>query len=265
MKEKEQRWQLLNAYVDHELPADRAAEVSREAASDRAMARDIADLSELKAELGQVMDDDLAVISLPDIPRDRSRPNAVRRWALAASAVLLIVAAGFASSLLMAPGPAEQLRQAAVEAHARWEQQLAPREVTGAQALLASAVTVGLRPALEPFGLRMVAARKVHVGTELSGLHLRYRGSRGCKVSVTIFPNVAAFSAESVRSQRGPVIAYEGFAGDAAYMVLAEDMDEDRLVLVVSAIELTLRRGQLSPDTRTAMAEDPAARASCLS
>jgi anti-sigma factor RsiW len=262
--EKRQRWQLLNAYVDHELPADTAAEVSRDAARDRTMARDIANLSELKAALGQVMEDDLAAMSLPDIPHGRRRPKTARRWALAAAAVMLIVAAGSVFSVLIAPGHAERLRQAAVEAHGLWDQRLAPREQPAGGALLAAAVTVGLRPALELFGLQMVAAREVKVG-ELSGLHLRYRGQRGCRVSVTIFPNAAAFSADPTRSQRGALTVYEGLAGNAAYLVLAEDMDEDRLALVVSAVQSTLTRGRLPSDTRTAMAEDPAARASCLS
>ena len=269
MTEKTTSWETLNAYVDGELPAGAAAEVARALARDSALASQVASLTRLKAAAQEVARerDGAGEITLP-APRRRSwRPAAV------AASVALALAIGLAASLVPNRGerPPSWLTQARAE-HEAWTgpQDLAPPEVGGV--ILVALGQAGAGGYLKAYLPNLTSARLTltHLESVASAdggaaLHAGYRGTRGCKVSLLVLPSGAALPRELTRRDDAALHVFAWRAGPLGYVLLAEGMDEARLVLIAETVHrATLENAPFDPETRTALRQSRARSQPCL-
>lgn len=171
---------MLNAYVDGELPAAQAARISDALLYYRALAQRVAAIHRLKAASAQAFDD----IALPPLPNPA--PPARRERRAIAAALAGLVALGAA---LWTPPPAptpdlaKLIETSPLQAHAVW---------------LHAAIS-GDRPA-HPDGFGWISDITRASGLELvhlsgwrnDGLHLGYRGRNACRLSLFIQPETGA-------------------------------------------------------------------------
>lgn len=229
--------EMLNAYVDGELPHSDAARVARAAAQDPLIAAQIATLRELKAAIPETVPE--RKISLPQPSGLQHGPVS---FAIAACA-LLMVATGFIYLFLQPVAQNTSWSQALYAEHEAWT--FSP-----------AAETAGLKLASGPANLLpldLKAARLTFVGHQeisISGnkvLQTGYEGTRGCRVSLFVLPagikiNHARFpSSLLVRTWE---IGSQGFA------LMADGMARARFNGLSVAVEKALRDG-LQPDVNT--------------
>ena len=247
-------WQKLNAYVDDELSAKEKAAVAEDIAADPELARGVAVLQALKAELAEFPQNKTAKGTRPG---GGPMPSSLPRWLSAACVAFLLVGAAFFAERLFQPGQDPLLAQ-----HMAWAQTEPPVNVAAPDAGVVSAFFGSQLPSLEPFGLRLntVNLTALHSGEEV--LHAGYIGRRGCRVSLFLLP--AGTEASRLDGLEGLLHA-EGEVGRWTYHLLAQDMNAARFALIARALEEQLRLlAPLAEDSRLAYRADPAARAPCL-
>lgn len=251
----------LNGYVDGELDPDAAARVAAAVAADSGLAQEVARLTQLKWALGSHHEAAPADL-LPDPPRRTWRPL------LAASVALLILAGGawttyehFHSSTMATP---EVLLQAA-RLHAHWIGEQPDPERPEAARLLAAVHGFGhplLLPDLSDNRLQMVSVNLSGEAQEI--LHIGYRGTRGCQVSLLAFRD-SRLPPELQQVSQGQNAAYLWRVGQIGYVLLADGMSEERMTVIAQAAEESTRSGsRISPETRTALADSRARSEPCL-
>lgn len=236
MKPNEPSWEVLNAYVDGELAPSDAAVVVSAAAADERLAAKIATLARLKA----------AVATGPELPPRQTllptemRRRPMRRTALAAAAALLIAVIVVQRWPDSAQDDAATLLQLSQLAHQHWQ---SAAEVLPGTALDISRYALPLPPDLRPAGLRLALTR-AEQGAGREGLHLGYLGTRGCRFSLLIWPQIGA-KFEQTAAGRGGVAAWR--AGSHGYVALAADMAPERFAMIVAWLRQTTRTLDQSP------------------
>lgn len=257
MTDGEFDFETLNAFVDNELDADQRAEVLARAARDPALARELAALSRLKATLAQSIDTPEL-----DMPATAAAPRRWRRVAMAAS-VALIVAAGAVFGVARWAGETAFDPAWALSTHASW----AARQGSpgGSGRALAAAATLGLYvPDLSAAKLSIAHVGHAEGPAGGRATVVGYVGTRGCKVSLIVFPVAETAATPMERIDRAPLLGYAWRAGRHGYAVVAEGMPEARLSLVAAGIrEASLRRRPIGDETRTALAESRAKSPPC--
>lgn len=243
-------WDELNAYVDGELPSDRASAVAEAIAADRGVAQRAALLSRMKAGVA-------ATIELPaTLDMDRLQRLAVPRRArrlraaLAAAAVAALVAAGAAGLWLQAATPSPERRaDAAATAQPAWLAQAVTlhralasepeRAVLPARA----AAFPGLLPDLSSAKLSVGAVAAAEIDGLGSGSAVQYRGTRGCLVSLFALESADAGLSEQLQhSLRAGFDLYRWRVGAIDYLLLAEGMDSARLRTIAQSVHEATRR-----------------------
>ena len=247
-------WQRLNAYVDDELSAKEKAAVAEDIAADPELARGVAVLQALKAELAEFSQNE---------PANGTRsgggplPSSFPRWLSAACVAILLFGGSLFAERLFQPAPDPLLAR-----HMAWAETEPPVNAATPNAGVVSAFWGSQLPSLEPFGLRLSAVKLFasEAGDEV--LHAGYIGRRGCRVSLFLVPA----GAEATRFDGlKDLLHAEGDAGRWTYHLLAQDMNAARFALIAQALEEQLRLlAPLSEDSRLAYRADPAARAPCL-
>lgn len=246
-------WATLNAYVDGELSAAQAATVARALAEDRALAREVATLSRLKAVV-----QDGAEAADVEVPAARPRRRAP---AIAASVALLVV---LGAALVF--GPWQDTRRpawlaAAWAAHAAWAEAEPPAGPApiGAGALLATLARFGASaylPDLEPGKLTLSRLAEVALADGGRALLAGYRGTRGCRVSLLILERPEPFGQALARHAAGPATAYAWRTQKHGYVLLAEGMDSERLALLAETVRrASIEHRPFDAETRTALRE----------
>ena len=213
MSERQIGFEKLNAYVDGELDAAGAAEVARAVAEDPGLAREVAALTRLRSAVAES-------VEAPPLGIDLPRSDGGRRAAIAACAALVMFIA--ASVLVSDPGRdrrAEWLARS-WQIHRDWSVDAAAAQSRPASLNRFRRHAPELPGAYVP-DLSASRLSLVHsVVTPFTGSHKAllagYRGTRGCKISLLIFPSVRALgealSFFSRRRQRGLRLA-DGEAG----------------------------------------------------
>lgn len=244
-------WEELNAYVDGELPSDRASAVAEAIAADRGVARQAALLSRMKAgvaasaELPAALDiDRLQRLAAPR--RERGL-----RSALAAAAVAALVAAGAAGLWLQAaaPAPDRLAEEAAGPARPAWlGQAIALHRALSAEPDRATRVRAplafpGLLPDLSSAKLSVGAVAPAEIDGLGSGSAVQYRGTRGCLVSLFALDSADAGLPESLQHDaEAGFDLYRWRVGAIDYLLLAEGMDGARLQSIARTVHEATRR-----------------------
>lgn len=275
MSEKKPNWCDLNAYADGELLPTEAAGVARAVAEDPALADQVATLARLKAtvrEQGQApRPSELAGLCRTAPPaEDRTAKPFRRTWAwlgaTAATAAFVVLAAA-----LLTPADRETAQPAwhdfAVQLHQAWAR-AEPGEAAEptADALLVSLSHLG-RAAQVPdlSGARLTVGYVQPLASEHGqGLHVGYRGTRGCRVSLIVLPAVAALPQKPVMLAGAGRQHYVWRVGGLGYALLASGMDPKHYQVVLHTVhEASLKQAPVGPETRVALAESRARSRPC--
>ncbi len=274
MTTRQPDWQTLNAYVDGELSAAKAAEVARALADDRTLADRVASLTRLKAKVQDMVTvqsrGEAAKITLPPPRRRPWRPAAL------AASLALALALGLAASFV--PWQGSDRPAWVVQARAGHEAWNMDEDRPGA-APVAGGVVLAALDQRGPDGYRkaylpdLSAARltltRLEIVSLLDGrgeaLHAGSRGTRGCKVSLLILADGAALPAALTRYDDRALRTYAWRTGGHGYLLVAEGMDEARLTMIAETVHrATLEYSPFDEETRTALRDSRDRSKPCL-
>lgn len=246
-------WIELNAYVDGELDAGRAASVAKAAAADPEVAAQIAALQRLKAVASR------SVEQIPPAPPPLVRRRSRWRYGAAACLALLLLGAG----LLLTdrtPGPGGGAWVARGWAgHAAWlSGGERPAAEVGPAAVLAALAALGGRAQIPQLDVARLRLDHVAVlpadGAVGELLHLGYLGTRGCRLSLFVFAADAAWPRALTLPAEGSRLGVGWRVADLGYLLLAQGMDRRRFELIAEKVgEATRRAAPFDDATRSAL------------
>tara|TARA_R110000772_G_scaffold215694_2_gene326208 strand:+ start:52414 stop:53181 length:768 start_codon:yes stop_codon:yes gene_type:complete len=245
MRNRPVTFELLNAYVDGELDAAQAAEVARAVANDPALAREVAALSRLRLAVADSLE--APGIALPQPDR---RPL---RAATAATVVFVLLAGGaaFLDGHARPAAEASWLTEAWT-AHQTWsatEGALVPARQ--AAALLGAYV-----PDLTASRLTLTHSEIRTLADGEQALIAGYRGSRGCKVSLIVFPSRGGLAEALQPLPRAGQEAYGWRVGGLDYLILSDGMESRRFGQLAESVHDSSRHhAPFDAETRIALRE----------
>lgn len=256
-------FELLNAYVDGELDAERASDVANAVARDPGLAREVAMITRLRSAIAESVE-----VPPLDLPRHREAGAGRRGWALAAGLAAFVVAGTMLAQQVDRPLPYAWLVPA-LKLHAAWAPPVAGFEPVGNGVR----VTPAAGPALARAYVPDLTAAKLYVayvseGHRMAGrdaLVVGYTGTRGCKVTLVVAPSAAPLDEEPVLFERGGREAYAWRTGRLDYLLVAEGMDAERFRLIAETVHRTsVERLPVDTETRTALLDSRRRSAPCL-
>lgn len=230
---------LLNAYVDGELPAAEASILADMVAADAALARRVAALTELKAGVAS-----LALAEPPELPRmapavGRSRGRA--RGGLIAAGLAVAALVGW----VLVPRPdapsepsarpavtALSVPGAALDLHDAWIAQdgAAP---AGADLPQAPEWMLAL---LEANGLKLRHVAEVALPPEGRAMHYAFVGPNRCKLSLFEIAAVPGGAFGMQLSADGALQAATWQIGVHAYAMVARNMNQSRFATIAASV-----------------------------
>lgn len=246
-------WETLNAYVDGELDAERAAEVARAAAKEPEIARQVSMISQLKAAATASAEPMPAI----DLPR-RVRPL----WPRVAAAMAIVMVGGLAALFALYPASQEESWLLSARAdHAEWATtgRIGSVEALSPRTYLAGLHRLGPAPYLPDLSsarLKRESVRYIPAGDRQAGaLHAGYVGTRGCRISLWATVTEKSGFGPLTRHQSGDGPAYSWHAGRLRYVILSSGMAANRFALIAEAAHrATGARSRPDDETRTALA-----------
>lgn len=241
MQEHDIEPEMLNAYVDGELPGAEAAAIARAAARNPSIAARIATLREMKAAIPGIVPD--RQIELP------VRPLYNRRFgAMAAAACTLLVLATALIFFLSRENEATRWANSLQDHHMTWS------FVPGTAAIRALPVS----GAASVLPLDLESARLTFVGHQKLLIAGRtvwrtgYEGTRGCRVSLYVFP--ADIVVDETAFAPSLLVSKWAIAGQT-FALMADGMARGRFAGLARAVEKALRAGaQPDPASRQRLA-----------
>ena len=275
MTDRSPSWRDLNAYADGELAPAEAAGVAGAVAENPALAEQVAILARLKATVQEQAEvprpDELAGIQ-EATAASRHEPGAAGRrfWALlggiAAAVAIVVLAAGvLIPTARDAGGPV--WRDLAVRLHQAWAAaEPDPAGEPSAAALLASLTQLGRAAQIPDLsGARLTVSHLRSIASDYGdGLHVGYRGTRGCRVSLIILPAAQGLPEAPLALAGDGGQQHAWRVGGLGYALLASGMDPRHYAMVLETVhEATRKFAPLGPETRTALAESRARSRPC--
>lgn len=250
MNEEEISFEILNAYVDGELNKADAADVALYIANDPDLARQVAILTRLRSSVMEAVEvPEINLIQQPAIKKP------MVAGLLVASIALLALVGGwmlFSSSSVQPLLP--QWYEETAKALDNW-----PEKSETSFPLLQTTVPTGsLTGAYVPD----LTAAKLYINhvEEKRSLNMGslrvvgYRGTRGCRVILTIFANGGKFPKDKIMLEIGGLHAFAWKAGSFGYAIIADGMDAERFRLIADTAEdTTLRHLPVDAETRLAL------------
>tara|TARA_R110001592_G_scaffold125225_3_gene334674 strand:+ start:761 stop:1540 length:780 start_codon:yes stop_codon:yes gene_type:complete len=249
MRDRPVTFELLNAYVDGELDAAQAAKVARAVADDPALAREVAALSRLRMAVADGID--APAITLPKTVGPR-RPLAAAAASIAVA--LFLGGAAFLSGMDRPTAGAGWLAEA-WQAHLTWT-----AETSAPDALVRVHQAKHFASAYVP---DLTASRLTLIHSEVramigggQALLAGYRGTRGCKVSLIVFPAKGDLIDTLRPFRRDGQEAYGWRVGRLDYLMLSDGMESRRFGLLAESVHAGSRRhAPFDAETRTALRE----------
>ncbi|MET0084726.1 MAG: hypothetical protein ABW079_17125 [Sedimenticola sp.] len=256
-------WETLNAYVDGELsPAD-AAEVAAAVAEDVALARQVADLTSLKAAVSESNH-----CESPDVDLEAATRNHGGLARVASVAAVFLMGAVLSGLLFMGGhlSPPDQIVYAEA-VHGEW---LASSREVG-ERNQARQLKVGLQelrlkvriPDLTKVSLTHDGIKKISIGKG-SGLHIGYRGPKGCMLSLVVFKNPRGLGEALGEYSRDDRTVYGWRTRNTGFYLLAYRMDPGRLSEIARVVHRMVQtRSVLDGQSIVALQEAKAASQPC--
>ena len=252
--------EMLNTYVDGELDTTTAAEVAQAVAGDPSLAREVAALSRLRSAVAERIE--APSLTVPEPPATGRRTVAI---AACIGFALFIAGSVLVSSFDRDQGSAWLAR--AWQMHRGWSiESVAPQ--TRASLILAKyvdAVPGAYVPDLSASRLTLVHVTAGPMTGQRQALLAGYRGTRGCKISLLVFPSLDALSEALSPFRDGNNEAYGWRAGSLSYVIMSDGMDTGRFRLLAESVRRTSRqRVPFDEETRMALRESRDKSAPCL-
>lgn len=251
---------LLNAYVDGELDKGASAEVARAVAESPLLARQVSSISRLRSALGESIETPPLTISPP-------RPAKVSKTAIAASIAFLMFVAGSVLVSTYDRSLRADLLQHAWQLHNGWSiDQKATQINTGlVRADYAKTIPEVYIPDLSAARLSLIYVAVKSFSGSRKALLAGYRGSRGCKISLTVFPAPMTFSAVLTSIQNGKNEGYAWRTGSIGYILMSAGMDSARFRMLAKSVHQTsLQHLPFDKQTRMALRKSRDNSAPCL-
>jgi anti-sigma factor RsiW len=260
MTDRRISFETLNAYVDGEMDAAAAADVARAIARDPALAHEVAALSRLRSAVAESIEAPPITIPAPPSITDR-------RTAIAASVALMVFIAGSFLVSTLDRGPGVSWLARTWQVHRGWslEGVATPDRATPQFAQFAEAVPGAYVPDLSASRLSLVHAAVVPFTGRRQALLAGYRGTRGCRISLLIFPSPGSLGEAIEPLRDGGNEAYGWRSGSLGYVILSDGMDSERFRLLAETV-LHASRQHLPFDkkTRIALRNSRDKRAPCM-
>ncbi|MBD1545593.1 hypothetical protein [Roseibium aggregatum] len=237
-------WQTLNAYVDGELDATTAAAVAEAAGDDAEVAEQIAMLYQLKG---------VSHNATPEAPADlkdlmpapmRSRRTPVSIAAVVAMLAVAVAAIWGALELESDQALPPELLASARTLHGQWLQTDASAAGEAQPTVLLAALsTFGRVPFVPDLSSTSLSIGLVTVadGPEGHMLHVGYRGTHGCHLSLFVVEGDAIPKAPQDIVQ-GSDETHSWRVRDLGYLLFAKGMDQSRFRLISEKVEAATRR-----------------------
>lgn len=249
MRDHRITYEMLNAYVDGELEAAAAARVATAVAEDPVLAREVAVLSRLRLAVAE------SVETPPiDLPAPRVRTG--RGMAVAAGIAVMALILGSVLVLGLSWEPQTDWRARAWQVHRGWSlESVVPPAAPGQRlANLAEAMPGAYVPDLSASRLSLAHTASARSAAGQRILLAGYRGTRGCKISLLIFPPPDGLGEALETFREGDDEAYAWRAGTLGYALLSDGMDPARLRLLAESVRQSSRRHlPFSSETRMAL------------
>lgn len=255
----------LNAYVDNELPADRAADIAQAIARHPDVAEKVASLSRLRSVLAKSCEPpELA------IPRAEKPRFSQSRWLVAACAAFLFVCAALLVYPSVEQGSGPNWMEAAWKLHDGWTPP-AKGSVERPENWLVQ--TSGQGASFADVYVPDLSATKLSVAfvdTEaaVSGepaVIIGYTGTRGCKLTLIASPALGETSGEPRLYSEGGKSAYGWRVGKIGHLLIADGMDPTRFELIARSIyRASIERLPFDDEERTALFENRQKSKPCL-
>ncbi len=273
MKNERPDWEDLNAYVDGELSPRTASRVAKALAADSDVARQVVALTQLKTTLHDDVVAEDAPLSLDDLGIPASPVK--RSWfglgwpalaaSLAVAGVLAIAALLPSTSVTNAPTWFTTYQKA----HTAWatsDPAIHPEPV--ADPLLSGLFHVGPETTLPDLTAAKLTIGRVKVVSGgpggLPALHVGYKGSRGCRISLWVSQEPAQVVADFTRHSYERLTAYSWRVGELTYVIMTEGMPVKRFEGIArAAYRYILEHRPLDKETRVALAQGRAESQPC--
>lgn len=256
--------ETLNAYVDGELSAREKAEVANAIATDPELARQAATLSSLKATLASTGGSRQEALDIDILRKEKSRLP----WVAAIAGFIVlggVLVSLFLSSAALLPNQGLQL---AKEAHRSWLEESATNanpELHRASSRVLNRLQIDAYvPDLSKVNLAFTGIRRIASG-KFRGVHIGYRGPKGCMVSLVVVNNTVGLSGELAYFEKGGHLLYGWQVKHTGYYLLAYKMDQARLSEVARVVnKLTHERLPLDPESIVALNQAKSKSKPCL-
>jgi anti-sigma factor RsiW len=265
-------FEILNAYVDGELDASATADVARAVAEDSELAHQVAAISRLRSVLSDNLD--APPQSMPRKADNETTPDRTlkrlvgARSTIAASiAFAMFVAGSVLVSSFDRNLKADMMQQAWV-LHQGWTLD------TGGPAVLVNtdyikALPQAYIPDLTAARLSIVHASVKPISGNRNALLVGYRGTRGCKISLAVFPAPNSptdpLDEEPNLSIYGNNEAYSWRTASLAYVIMSDGMDSERFRMLAKSVHLASRQHfPFNDRTRMALRKSRDKSAPCL-
>ncbi len=251
-------FEILNAYVDGELDAARAADVALAVAGDAALARQVAVLSRLHSVM-------IEAAEIPDIifnpPPER---RSLRPLFAACVAFLVFTAGALAVAGIYQQPPLPQWYVAVSDAHSDWPRENSTAAIRPAGFSGSGVFRGAFIPRLDAAKLTISSIDESAGPTGAEQITVRYRGTRGCRITLFISAEALAFPLEKKLFKQGRRRAYAWRNGKYGYGVIAEGMDVSRYRLIVETMYGAIRRYQpIGSEAQIALGESRRRSAPC--
>ncbi len=262
MSDRQITFEMLNTYVDGELDAAAAAEIARAIAEDPVLAREVVALSRLRSAV--VESAEAPPLSVPAPPSHFGRGRVIAA-SVAIAAVLLVAIGTVLVSTLDRDSSTDWLARA-WQIHRGWsiEDKLARARAPNLVAQFAAAVPGVYVPDLSASKLALVHVTTMPLMAGRQALLAGYRGTRGCKISLLVFPSAGALGEALSPFRDAGNEAYGWRAGALGYVILSDGMESSRFALLATSVRLTSRQHvPFDEKTRIALRESRDKSAPC--
>ncbi len=251
-------WEVLNGYVDGELDPTTAAHIAERIAREPRLARQVANLTAMKAALAQGG-------GVPDFDfgPPAGRANRGWQWGAMAAAVTLVLA-GLSQWSLPTHSRAPAWLVAGAQAHARLLEQ-APAVPPSATLVSAMGGFQPYLPDLAAAKLTLAAVAPLNIDVRREGVAFQYTGTRGCRVTYLAFSGAEIDFDENLgKFELGGLRGYGWRVGDIGYALLAEGMDSGRLTVIAKSVHTASRLHRpFDAETRDQLAQSRADSRAC--